>query len=88
MRRTKILVICGNYDRTLAECLEWQQVLKDEIGKGVKCNVEARRVETPFCIMDFVKEKPMFCKEYRYILPETCDSETVLAIAIGEKPVP
>lgn len=87
MRRTKILVICGDYDRALVKCLEWQQVLKDEIGKGVKCNVEARRVETPFCIMDFVEGKPVFCKKYRYILPENCNSEEILAIATGERTV-
>lgn len=83
-RRTKILVVCGNYDNVLGECLEWQRVLRDECKKGVKCNVEARRIETPYCIMDFVITKPIFNKEYQYILPETCDSEKTLRIAIGE----
>lgn len=84
-RRTKILVICTNFDNILEECLEWQQVLKEEIGKEMKCDVEARRIETPYCIMDFVTTKPISYKGYQYILPETCDSEEVLAIAIGEK---
>lgn len=84
IRRTKILVVCGNYGNALDEYLEWQQVLKDECESGVRCIIEARRIETPFCIMDFVATKPIYHKEYRYILPETCDSEKALAIAIGE----
>lgn len=83
-RRTKILVVCGSFDKALDECLEWAQVLKDELKKGVKFSAEEKRVETPLCIMDFVNSKPMFCKEYKYILPENCNSEDVLSIAIGE----
>lgn len=83
-RRIKILVVCGSNDNVLGECLEWQRVLKDECKKSVKCDIEARRIETPYCIMDFVTTKPIFYKEYTYILPETCNSEEVLAIAIGE----
>lgn len=85
MRRKKILVVCGSYDKALDDFLEWCQVLQDECKKGVKYNTPQRRVETPFCIMDFVNEKPVFCKEYQYILPENCDSEKALAIAIGEE---
>lgn len=83
-KRAKVLAVCGTFDKELEECLEWYGVLKDELDKGVKCNIEIRRVETLFCIMDFVVTKPIFCKEYQYILPETCDSEEILAIAIGE----
>lgn len=82
-RRIKILAVCKDGD-TLERCLEWYQVLKDELVKGVKCNSETKRVETPFCIMDFVLTKPIFCKEYQYILPENCNSEEVLSISMGE----
>lgn len=83
-RRTKILVKCGAYDKALEDCLEWEKVLKNEMDKGVKCNADAGRLETPFVIMDFVISKPIYCKEYKYILPDNCSSEDILSIAIGK----
>ena len=82
MRRTKILILCQG-EPSVSECVdEWHKVLQDET-KGVK--KEETRVTTPYAIMDFVSTKPIFCKEYPYILPENISSEKVLTIAIGKQ---
>lgn len=82
MRRTKILILFQG-KQSILECVdEWHKVLQDEI-KGVKR--EQYRVTTPYAIIDFVRAKPIFCKEYTYILPENISSEEVLAIAIGKQ---
>lgn len=83
MRRTKILVLCQKNQSVLDCVKDWYQVLKDEI-KGVKME-KWGRVSTPFVIMDFVTSKPIFFKEYVYILPENISSEEVLSLAIGSK---
>mgnify|MGYP003370917118 FL=1 len=85
MRRTKILVLCQE-NQSVVDCMkDWYHVLKDETN-GIKME-EWGRISTPFVIMDFVTSKPIFFKEYAYILPKNISSEEVLSIAIGSKKV-
>lgn len=84
-RRTKILMICGDIDKTKDECLEWANVLDEHLGKKAKANIEARRIETPFTIIDFVWQKPVFTSGYRVVLNVEEDDEKVLRLAIGEE---
>lgn len=84
-RRTKILMICGDINKTRDACIEWANVLDEHLGKKTKSDIEARRIETPFTIIDFVWQKPVFTSGYKVILNVEEDNEKVLGLAIGEE---
>lgn len=89
-RRTKIMIICNDIDKQRDECLEWHGVLNEHLGKKAKCNIEERRIETPYVIIDFVLLKPIFTSGYKFVLDLQKDlsteeqNENLLRLAIGE----
>ena len=84
-KRTKILILCETIEKTCDECLEWFAILEEHLGKKAKSNIEARRVETPFVIIDFVFKESDYRNEYKLILNNNEDDEKLLRLAIGEE---
>ena len=83
-RRTKIMIICGSLDKERDEYLEWAGVLEEYLGKRAKCFTSERRIETPYAIIDFVHEKPLFRGGYNVVLHIEEDNEKILSLALGE----
>lgn len=92
-KRTKIMVVCNDIDKQIDECLEWNGVLNEHLGKKSKCIVEERRIKTPYVIIDFVFQKPLYTSGYTVVLDLQNDlnseekNEELLRIAIGEKSI-
>lgn len=90
-RRTKVMVVCNDINKQRDECLEWNGVLEEHLGKKAKCLMEERRIETPYAIIDFVFQKPLYTSGYKVVLDLQRDlnseekNEELLRIAIGEK---
>lgn len=81
-RRSKILIICKNIDKTRDEYLEWCGVLKEHLDEKAKCYNAERRIETPFTIIDFVWSQPVSTGNYKVF---RCgeNEETILKMATG-----
>lgn len=90
-RRTKIMVVCNDINKQREECLEWNSVIEEHLGKKIKCFMEERRIETPYVIIDFVFQKPLYTSGYKVVLDLQKDlnseegNEELLRMAIGEK---
>lgn len=90
-RRTKVMVVCNDINKQRDECLEWNGVLEEHLGKKAKCLMEERRIETPYAIIDFVFQNPLYTSGYKVVLDLQKDlnseekNEELLRIAIGEK---
>lgn len=90
-RRTKIMVVCNDIDKQRDEYLEWHEVLDEHLGNKVKGFLEERRIETPYTIIDFVFQKPLYTSGYKVVLDLQKDlnfeegNEELLRMAIGEK---
>lgn len=90
-RRTKIMIVCNDIDKQRDEYLEWYGVLDEHLGKKAKGFLEERRIETPYAIIDFVFQKPLYTSGYKSVLDLQNDlnseekNEELLRIAIGEK---
>ena len=90
-KRTKIMVVCNDINKQRDECLEWNGVLDEHLGKKVKCLIEERRIETPYAIIDFVFQKPLYTSGYKIVYDLQKDlctkeqNEELLRLALGEK---
>lgn len=60
MKKEKVLYICDNNHIPLLECSEWYEAFKSALSKDENINMEKRKIETPYAIIDFVYRKPLF----------------------------
>lgn len=85
------MIICNDIDRQIDECLEWNSVLEEHMCKKVKCFIEERRIETPYVIIDFVFQRPIYTGGYSIVFDIQKDlgteeqNEELLRLATGEK---
>lgn len=89
-RRTKIMIVCNDIDKQRDEYLEWYAVLDEHLGNKAKGFLEERRIETPYTIIDFVFQKPLYISGYKLVFDLQKDlnteerNEELLRLAIGE----
>ena len=89
-RRTKIMIACNDIDKQRDEYLEWYGVLNEHLGNKAKGFLEERRIETPYTIIDFVFQKPLYTSGYKLVFDLQKDlnteerNEELLRLAIGE----
>lgn len=90
-RRTKIMIVCNDIDKQRDAYLEWYGVLNEHLGNKAKGLLEERRIETPYTIIDFVFQKPLYTSGYKLVFDLQKDlnteerNEELLRLTIGEK---
>lgn len=86
MKKEKVLYICDNNHIPLLECSEWYEAFKSALSKDENINMEKRKIETPYAIIDFVYRKPLFTWKYDFVLnaDKKDDDAKLFAIGIGK----
>ncbi len=67
MDKEKILYICGG-KYFESNILDWYETFKRALSKGENINMEKRKIETPYAIIEFVRRNPLFTKKYDLVL--------------------
>lgn len=83
MNKKRILYICDNNHIPSLECSEWYKAFKSALPKGKNINMEKRKIETPYAIIDFVYRRPLFTWKYDFVLNADKKDDDAILFAIG-----